>query len=78
MLPITYFLIANPFIALGLIILIALCIYNVFRRQVRVALGLWALIIVVLFYIHIQAGQGMEDEMSPESRPESGPPSPSP
>ena len=72
MLPITYFLIANPFIALGLIILIALCVYNVFRRQLRIAIGLWALIIVVLFYIHLQARQGWDGQMSSESRSSNG------
>ena len=54
MLPITYYLMANPFVALGLALLILLCIYNIFRRQVRAALGLWLLVIIVLFYVKVQ------------------------
>ena len=63
MLPITLYLIDNPLVATGLGILIALCVYNVLRRQVRVAMGLWVLMLVVLFYIHSQVGLPREDEM---------------
>lgn len=55
MLPITLYLIDNPMVAVGLVILIALCIVNVLRRQARVAMGAWLLVLVVLFYIHTQA-----------------------
>ena len=51
---ITYYLIANPLIALGLGLLVLTCIYSVVRRQIRSAMGLWFLIIIVLFYIHVQ------------------------
>ena len=57
MLSITNFLIANPMVAMGLIILVALCIYNVLRRQARVAMGSWLLILVVLFYIYSQTSR---------------------
>ena len=68
MLPITNYLIVNPMIAMGLIILVLLCIYNVFRRQVRVAMGAWMLILVVLFYVHTQTRSGADgpDDFDPE------------
>ncbi len=44
-------------IAMGLIILVVLCIYNVLRRQARVAMGSWLLILVVLFYIYSQTSR---------------------
>ena len=62
MLQITLYLIENTLVAMGLAILVALCIYNVLRRQVRVALAAWLLILVVLFYIHSQVGLPMEYE----------------
>lgn len=72
MLPITYYLIGNPFIALGLAILVLVCIYNILRRQVRVAAGLWLLIIVVLLYSYVQAlneRSGTADETGHEGLP---------
>ena len=57
MLPVTYYLMANPLVGVGFALLILLCVYNVFRRQVRIALGLWLLIIIVLFYIKLQVGE---------------------
>jgi peptidoglycan/LPS O-acetylase OafA/YrhL len=63
MLPITYYFIAHPLVGLGFGLLIALCIHNVFRRQVRIALGLWLLIIIVLFYIKVQVS---DDELDGE------------
>ena len=63
---ITYYLIGNPLVALGLALLILLCIYNVFRRQTRVAMGLWFLITIVLFYVHAQVA----DERLPEDAEE--------
>ena len=56
MLPITYYLIANPLIAVGLAILVVLCIANVLRRRVRIAIGLWMVILATLIYVYIQAG----------------------
>ena len=55
MLSITYYLMGNPLIAAGLVILVLLCIYNILRRQVRVASGLWLVIVVVLLYVYVQA-----------------------
>ena len=55
MLPITTYLLGNPLVAIGLGILVLLCIYNVLRKQVRVAMGLWLLVFVVLFYIYRQS-----------------------
>ena len=55
MLPITYYLIANPLIACGLAILVVLCIANVLRRRVRIAIGLWLVILVTLVYVYMQA-----------------------
>ena len=55
MLPITYYLIANPLIAIGLAILVVLCIANVLRRRVRTALGLWLVILATLVYVYMQA-----------------------
>jgi len=57
MVAITYFLIGNPLVALGLAILILLCIYNVLRRQVRTAMGLWLLIIVVFVYVYAHSAE---------------------
>jgi hypothetical protein len=57
MLSITLYLIANPMIALGLIILVVLGIYNVLRRQASMAMGSWLLILVVLFYIYSQTSR---------------------
>lgn len=67
MLPITQYLLQNPMVAFGLVILIALCIYNVLRRQTRVAMGAWLLILVVLFYIYTQASRpGVEEPDLPD------------
>lgn len=55
MLTITYYMIANPLIALGLAILIVLFLYNTLRRQARIALGLWLLMVVVFVYIYVQS-----------------------
>lgn len=55
MLAITYYLIGNPLIALGLAILILLCFYNVLRRQVRAALAMWLVIICVFVYVYAQS-----------------------
>ncbi|MFH1566674.1 MAG: hypothetical protein ABIL09_01650 [Gemmatimonadota bacterium] len=59
MLAITYFLIAHPLVAVGLAILVLLCVYNVLRRQARTALGLWLLAVVVLVYIYAKAAAGI-------------------
>jgi hypothetical protein len=67
MLPITLYLIENPLVAIGLGMLMALCVYNVLRRQVRVAMGLWVLMLVVLFYIYSQVGMPREDAMDSPS-----------
>ena len=55
MLPITLYLIGNPLIAVGLALLILLCITSVLRRQVRSAIGLWVLILVCFLYVYLQA-----------------------
>ena len=65
MLSLTNYLIANPMIAMGLVILILLCIYNVLRRQARVAMGSWLLILVVLFYIYSQTSRPGADGADP-------------
>jgi hypothetical protein len=69
MLAITYYLIANPLIAIGLAILIVLCIYNIFRRQVRVAVGMWFLVIVVLLYAYRQTAADRELPPPPQIPP---------
>lgn len=48
------FLAANPLVAVGLGILAVLCVHNLLRRQVRVAVSLWLLIVVTLFFISRQ------------------------
>ena len=55
MLPITYYLFANPLIVIGLAILVVLCIVNVLRRRVRIAIGMWMVILVTMIYVYIQA-----------------------
>ena len=55
MLLIAYYLMGHPLVAVGLGILFLVCIHNILRRQVRIAAGLWVLIIVVLLYIYVQA-----------------------
>lgn len=50
----TQFLIANPYIAIGLAILVALLVHNLLRRQVRTALTLWLIIAVVVLYAWLQ------------------------
>lgn len=62
MLDITQYLIANPLIALGLGILVALCVYNLLRREMKVAIGMWLAILAVLFYVHVQAAARYADE----------------
>jgi hypothetical protein len=61
MLDITQYLIANPLVGIGLGILVLLCIYNVLRRQMRVAVGIWLVVLAVLFYVHRQAAQAYAD-----------------
>jgi hypothetical protein len=57
----TLYLIANPLIGIGLGMLGLLCVYNILRRQGRVAMGLWLLIVVVLFYVYVQvSGEAAE------------------
>ena len=57
----TLYLIANPLIGIGLGMLGLLCVYNILRRQGRVAMGMWLLIIVVLFYVYVQiSGEAAE------------------
>lgn len=53
---VTLFLIANPLIAIGVGLLALLTIYNVLRRQVRVAMGMWLTLMASLFYIWVQIG----------------------
>ena len=48
------YLIANPFIGVGLALLVLLCAYNLFRRKPRVAMGLWFVTVVVMFYVYVQ------------------------
>jgi hypothetical protein len=48
------YLIANPFIGVGLALLVLLCAYNLFRRKPRVAMGLWLVTVVVMFYVYVQ------------------------
>ena len=50
----TLYLIANPLIGIGLVLLGLLCLYNIVRRQGRVAMGMWMLMVVVLFYVYVQ------------------------
>lgn len=57
MLAITYYLIGNPLVALGLALLILLCFYNVLRRQTRTAFSLWLVIVVVFIYVYVQAAE---------------------
>lgn len=52
---VTNYLLAHPPVALGLAILVLLCIYNILRKQARVAMGLWLVVMVVLFYVYRQA-----------------------
>ena len=54
----TQFLIANPYIAIGLAILVALLVHNLLRRQVRTALTLWLITMVVLIYVWLQVTRG--------------------
>ncbi len=57
----TLYMIANPLIGIGLGMLGLLCVYNILRRQGRVAMGLWLLIVVVLFYVYVQiSGEAAE------------------
>ena len=75
MLSITMYLMSHPLVAIGLGILVLLCIYNVLRRQVRVAMGLWLLMLVVLFYIYMQAADLHPDtaeavEVTPDASPD--------
>ena len=69
MLAITYYLIANPMIALGLAILVLLCFYNVLRRQARTAMALWLLIVVVFIYVYVQASDQAHQYAPPDSGP---------
>jgi len=55
MLLIAYYLMDHPLVAVGLGILFLVCIHNILRRQVRIAAGLWVLILVVLMYTYVQA-----------------------
>ena len=57
----TLYMIANPLLGIGLGMLGLLCVYNILRRQGRVAMGMWLLIIVVLFYVYVQiSGEAAE------------------
>jgi len=52
--PITYYLIGHPLIALGLAMLVILCVVSVLRRQVRTAIALWALVFMTFLYVYLQ------------------------
>jgi hypothetical protein len=47
------YLIANPFLGIGLVLLGLLCVYNALRRQSRVAMGMWLVMVVVMFYVYV-------------------------
>jgi hypothetical protein len=49
-----FYMIANPFIGIGLALLALLTMYNVIRRQTRLAMGMWLLMVAVLFYVWVQ------------------------
>ena len=51
---VTLYLIANPLIAIGTALLGLLFVYNMMRRQVRIAVGMWLAIVAVLFYVFVQ------------------------
>lgn len=51
---VTLYLIANPLIGIGLGLLVLLCGYNLLRRQTRIAMGLWLIIVAVAFYVYVQ------------------------
>ena len=54
MFPITYYLIGHPLVALGLSMLILLCVVSVLRKQVRAAIALWALVLMTFLYVYLQ------------------------
>ena len=60
---VTLYLIANPLIAIGTALLGLLFVYNMMRRQVRIAVGMWLAIVAVLFYVLVQVS-AETDELS--------------
>ncbi|MDA0335619.1 MAG: hypothetical protein O2782_10670 [bacterium] len=48
------YLIANPFLGLGLSLMVLLCVYNALLRRTRVAMGMWLVAVVVMFYVYVQ------------------------
>ncbi len=60
---VTLYLIANPLIAIGTALLGLLFVYNMMRRQVRIAVGMWLAIVAVLFYVFVQVS-AETDELS--------------
>lgn len=55
------YLITNPFLGVGLVLLALLIMYNVIRRQTRIAMGMWLLMVAVLFYIWVQVSNEMAE-----------------
>ena len=60
---VTLYLIANPLIAIGTALLGLLFVYNMMRRQVRIAVGMWLAIVAVLYYVLVQVS-AETDELS--------------
>jgi hypothetical protein len=55
------YLITNPFLGVGLVLLALLIMYNVIRRQTRIAMGMWLLMVAVLFYIWVQVSNETDE-----------------
>ena len=55
------YLIANPFLGVGLSLMVLLCVYNALLRRSRVALGLWLVAVVVMFYVYVQVSAENSD-----------------
>jgi len=52
--PITSYLIGHPLVAVGLAMLVILCVVSVLRKQVRTAIAMWALVLMTFFYLYLQ------------------------
>ena len=54
MFPITSYLIGHPLDAVGLAMLVILCVISVLRKQIRTAIAMWALVLMTFLYLYLQ------------------------